>query len=145
LQLRRARSRPASQLCALCLRASVVLGRGARILGVLTATFDRRIRGAGKSNHYNDLEEGNVPCDRPLSGCRGVNLTGVVMNNPNQGGQRGGQQKPGQQSQQPGQGGQHGGQQQGGGGQQKPGQQSQQPGQGGQQKPGQSGGQHGQR
>jgi hypothetical protein len=38
------------------------------------------------------------------------------QNNPNQGGQHGGQQKPGQQTQNPGQGGQHGGQQ-------KPGQQ----------------------
>jgi hypothetical protein len=42
------------------------------------------------------------------------------QNNPNQGGQHGGQQKPGQQTQNPGQGGQHGGQH---GGQQKPGQQ----------------------
>ena len=32
------------------------------------------------------------------------------QNNPNQSGQQGGQQKPGQQTQNPGQGGQHGGQ-----------------------------------
>jgi hypothetical protein len=42
------------------------------------------------------------------------------QNNPNQGGQHGGQ-KPGQQTQNPGQGGQHGGQH---GGQNKPGQQN---------------------
>jgi hypothetical protein len=53
------------------------------------------------------------------------NRTVSKMNNPNQGGQQGGGQKPGQQQQEPGQGGQ-----QGGGGQ-KPGQQ-QEPGRGGQ-------------
>jgi hypothetical protein len=41
-------------------------------------------------------------------------------NDRNQGGQQGGQNKPGQQTQNPGQGGQHGGQP---GGQQKPGEQ----------------------
>jgi hypothetical protein len=53
----------------------------------------------------------------------------MTNQNPGQGGQQGGSQKPGQQEQKPGQGGQ-----QGGGGQQKPGQQQQEPGrQGGQQ------------